>query len=112
MKVEVGSITEFCTELILDANKVHEGIVRVRVDRDPQQEKLRDQVTFDVRISATALIVGPETEFVLEYQDYCGLDDISCSDKTGSDVAEAHRAAIQRICDSYDLTIRHGRIEL
>lgn len=111
MKIECGDIEEFCVELGLEGNNrsIHRGIVRVRVDKTPQQQ---EQVTFDVTFWATALIVSPDLDHVLEFGGHCGVDDVSAQDTAGSELAEAWKQQVQRVCDAYDLSLRRGKIEL
>lgn len=111
MRVECGTFDEFLEELKLEAaaHRIHENIVRVRVDRTPQQD---EAVSFDVALLATALIKTTDGDWTLEYAGYCGEDRNQSKQSTGTMVSNAQRRKIEDVAEAYDLRIRGGKWEV
>ena len=110
MRIECGSIDEFLDELETEAeaNRVWKGIIRWRVDREPEQEEM---TTFQIAIFATALI-GPRDsvpEYLLQVAALAGYDR---SKPLGTEQAEVWLKDLQAVADKHELTIRKGRYEL
>jgi len=110
VRVEVTTIESFCEELKHDHGLVHRGIVRFRVDAVAEQDEC---VSFEIRVWATALVRTKEGDYVLECGVVAGTDFIGDGEsKAGSERADEWRRQVLGIAESYDLTVRNGKIEV
>ena len=108
MRVETTTIEDFCDELKQEKDNIYRKVVRVRVDRVPEQEA---EVTFQVGFWATALVKHPDGEWVVEFGRIAGTDGSSHGD-SGSEQADDWRDAINKVAAELDLRVRRGKIEI
>lgn len=110
MRVEVTTVEDFCAELEAEAKatRVHDGIVRIRVDRVPEQD---EEISHVVQLWATALIQTDEGQWVLEYGKIAGVDSPADPDK-GTKVVQEWQKAIEDTADRSGLQVRRGKIEI
>jgi hypothetical protein len=106
MRVEVNTVDEFLEELDLDAERVHEGIVRVRVDRVPEQD---EEVSHEVWFRGTALVRGEDGDYVLEVTARAGHDRGTFD---GTETADEWRNEVKQLCERHNLDLRKGKIEV
>ena len=114
MRIECGSVDEFFDELEHEASsgRVYKGLIRFRVDIDPQQD---EQVSFDVVVFLTALI-GDEkegvwqVEYLLQVAARAGIDEADRQE--GTETVKLWEADLKEIARQHNLTIRKGRYEL
>lgn len=107
MKVECKTIDQFITELHHDAGSLFGNMVRVRIDRDPEQE---EGVSFQIVFHATAVVAKPDGEWLLEFSDVAGCDE--GKDMSGSNVAGKWMRSISELAKGKGFEIREGKIEL
>lgn len=107
MRVELTNIDDFCEELEQEAHRIHEQVVRVRIDRVPQQD---EGVTYDVGFWATALVKTEDGDWVLEFGRLAGED--SGSTDEGSETAARWREQVELLAAKQGLTLRRGKIEI
>jgi hypothetical protein len=110
--VECNSVSEFCQELAREAlaGGVREA-VRVRVDTLPEQA---DEVSFKVGVWATALIQKQNACYILEAAIVCRESDYVADPpekRLGMAEAEAHKAAVRRVCEEHGLVLAGGKWE-
>ena len=110
MRLTFATIDDFCTELAreAEAGKVWKNEVYARVDRAPEQN---EKITYLVAMWATAAVRDPEGDYILEFGAECGSDDKRDPDG-GTKVAEQWMAQVKGIAESFDLTMRKGKLEL
>lgn len=110
MRNVVTNVDDFCEELTAEAAQVHQGIVRVRVDRTT------DESSEEVGLWATTLIRTDDGDYVLEFGGYCGEDRPQNEDpsvqRKGTETADRWREQIAAVCESHELTMRKGKIEV
>ena len=112
MIVECGNIREFCEELTHDLDYVHGQVVRIRIDRTPEQE---EEVSFEVGFVATVVMATPGSEWLLKFEGCAGIDDPLDNgemDEVGSATASSWREAIEDILQGTDIRIGAGKIEI
>ena len=112
MIIECGTISEFCQELQHDLDYVHGHVVRIRIDRTPEQE---EEVSFEVRFVATVVMVTQDSEWLLKFEGCAGTDepfDNGEMDELGSAAALNWREAIEDILQDTDIRIGAGKIEI
>lgn len=110
MRVETTNIDDFCSELAIEAEhgRIHENIVRVRIDRIPEQD---EAISFEVSFWSTAVIDESGGQYVLELGLLAGRD-TQAEPNAGSETAADWEKRIQDVCEGHDLTLRHGKIEV
>jgi hypothetical protein len=107
MKVSFGTFEEIHTELHLEAKNVLGGVVRMRIDHNPEQ---LEAVTFAVDVWVSAVIVNDSGPYLVEFADRAGSDDRD-TPTGGSDRAGEWNAKLAELCDKHGLELREGRIE-
>jgi hypothetical protein len=110
MRITIATIDDFCDELAREAKatKIWKSEVFTRVDRAPEQP---EKLTWLVVMWATAAVQTPEGDYILEFGAECGSDDKRDPDG-GTKVAAQWLAKIKSIAESFDLTMRKGKLEL
>ena len=101
MRVEFGSFEEIATEIDLEAGNVLGGIVRMRIDRSPEQP---EAVTFAVDVWVSAVIVSDSGAYLVEFADRAGCDD-GTTPTGGSDRAGEWNNKLAAICDKHGLEL-------
>lgn len=109
MRVECATIEEFCDELSIEANhgRIHESLVRVRIDRTPQQKEC---IGYDVGLVATAMVKTTEGDWLLEFAGYCGEDEKA--NIAGSAKARQWKKKIEEVAEGHNLMVRGGKWEV
>ena len=102
MRVEFSTYEDFLDE-VETVGQTRDSLVRVRVDRIPEQEQA---VTFQIQIWVTAVFLGSEP-----YLGECGFI-VGSSDHGADDEAEMIVETIKATCASRNISVRHGKIEL
>ncbi len=106
MKVQVGTITDFCRELAQEGReRVWNEAAWLRVDVDPVNECVNE-----VSFWATAVVGDQAGQHLLEFAAKAGVD--ADGDEAGMDVAEQWREELVRTCERLELAVRPGRIEV
>lgn len=110
MIVSCNTLDEFLAEVSRAPGRVFEGLVRVRIDRDPEQD---EEISFTVGLWATAVVQaeGPSGHgYVIEAALMCGIDD--SDGNKGSEIAEGYRGRVLAMCETHGLKLAAGRWEL
>lgn len=109
MRITNSNIDDFCEELANEARagRVHRSEVYTRVDRAPEQDQ---KITFLVVLWATAAIITPEGDYIMEFGAECGSDDQRDPDG-GTKVALDWLARIKGVAEGHDLNVRKGKLE-
>lgn len=107
MRVTVGSIQDFCSELRERSEDVQQRTVRVAIVREPEQ---REAVTFAVGFAATCVLNTSDGPCLLEYVTGTGSD--GRSGEHGSSKAADMDRLLRETCDDLQLKVRPGKIEL
>lgn len=108
MRIEFGTIEEFCEELREAAPDVLQKTVRLRIDRVPEQD---EAVSFQVGVSATALVRTPDGDWVLEFGDIAGRDTVG-NGPAGTDRAREWGRLLAATAREVGLRVRAGKIEV
>jgi hypothetical protein len=113
MRVTFSTCEDFCHEMRRQAAAGHirPKEIRVRIDRAPEQD---DEVTFGVAIWGTFIIRSPDGDFLMEYGEWCGADDLQRGSKTptaGTDAANLRKAMIERAAVECGLEAIRGKLE-
>lgn len=108
MRIEFGTIEEFCEELREAAPDVLHKTVRVRIDRVPEQA---EAVSFQVGVWATALVRTGDGDWVLEFGDIAGRDSPG-NKSAGSDRATEWQRLVLATARESGLRVRSGKIEV
>jgi len=109
MRVELNTIQEFLSELEIEAKagRIHENIVRVRIDRVAEQD---EAITFEIRLWATAAVVADGSDWLMEVGVIIGstADEGTDPDREAVD----WKKRIEKVAEANGLTVRAGKIEL
>jgi hypothetical protein len=110
VRVEFNTVEDFANDLATEAaaGRVYENIVRVRVDREPEQ---REAISHLVGFWATAVVRSESGDWLLEFGQVAGSDTRMTPDG-GTAVAERWRKRIEAVAKEYGLAVRSGRIEV
>ena len=109
MQVEVNTMDEFCDELRREHNSVYRGIVRWRIDEEPQQA---EAVSIEVGCHATTIINCPDSDYLLQLSKLAGVDIPQSNELNGSEQAARWEMELLATCDELDLSIRPGKYEI
>lgn len=109
MRITVGTVDDFVSELEADAKEIHESIVRVRVDRDDIHGT---GTLFSVRLWATAVVAKDTGDHLLEFGSQAGHDEPGIGDYTGSEAADEWKERIKHVAETHGLHVRPGKIEV
>ena len=104
MRIELNSLDDFLSEI--EADGVYQDVVRVRVDRVPEQ---KEQVTFALGIWVTAL--SKDAEWLYELGLPLGSEKGKRGAKGGAEIAQEMQDKLKAKCDELGITIRPGKIE-
>ena len=111
MRVTITTVEDFCAELSREARAdcVWRKQVRTRIDRAPEQD---EQITFTIAIWATAVIKSPEGDYLMEYGEICGSDDVQAEPAdAATQQARAKVAMIQAVAKEAGLLCLPGKFE-
>lgn len=111
MRVTITSVEDFCAELSREARAdcVWRKQVRTRIDRAPEQD---EQITFTVALWATAVIKSPEGDYLMEYGEICGSDDVQEEPPDGATVIAREKVAmIHEVAKEAGLLSLPGKFE-
>lgn len=109
MKVQILELSELLDELAFEAERIRHNVVRVRIDRTPEQD---EAISFEVGIWVTAVVndMQNRADHLLEFMAYCGRDSRKGGD-AGTSAANAIRDQVAALAASKGLTIRPGKLE-
>lgn len=107
MRVVFTTPEAWLAEVAAEAQHVLGGVVRMRVDREPEQA---EAVTHRVSCWLTAVIVNDSGPYLVEFGDVLGSDD-GKTPTGGTDAASAIAAKLRDVCSATGLTKRDGKIE-
>jgi hypothetical protein len=108
MRVVMNSVEEFAEEIAEEHAGVLGGIVRQRVDREPEQP---EAVTHRVWVWLTAVIATEHGNYLLEFGGTAGSDD-NRTPSGGSDHAREWINCIAEVCSRHRLDLRPGKLEV
>lgn len=108
MRIEFGTVEEFCDELREYAPDVLQKTVRVRIDRVAEQA---EGCSFQVGVWATALVRTGDGDWVLEFGDIAGRDSRATGD-AGTARANEWARLVANTARESGLRVRSGKIEV
>lgn len=113
MKVEFTNIDDFLDEIAEQRSRIHDRVVRYRVDRVPEQEQHISEL---VGMWITALVLTEHGEFIVEFGENAGRDVIGESSENDPDCGTAVMVTwldkLKAVCEKHNLTLRGGKIEV
>lgn len=107
MRVVMNTVDEFLAEIEAESQHVLGGIVRLRIDREPEQP---EAVTFRVGACLSAVVVNDSGPYLVEFGQVLGSDDHR-TPTGGSDAAAEIEARTRSLCERLGLQVRSGKIE-
>lgn len=107
MRVVFNTPQEFLAEITAESDHVVDGILRMRVDREPEQP---EAVTFQVGVWLTAVIATESGGYLVEFGGVVGSDD-TATPRGGSEAAEEIYREVKAVCEHGGLELRDGKIE-
>lgn len=107
MRVVFETPDGWLKEIEAEAGNVLGGIVRMRVDREPEQP---EAITHRVAVWLTAVIVNDSGPYLVEFGDAVGCDD-GTTPTGGTDAAQDIACKLESLADATGLEIRDGKIE-
>lgn len=112
MRVVMGSVDEFCDELLNNLcggpNAVVDRTVRMRIDRTPEQS---EAITFEIGLCLSAVIANERAAYLIEFGGICGSDD-KTDPMGGTKIARTWAKMVKRTCQKGNLKIRPGKLEM
>lgn len=111
MIVDCRDLPEFLAEVARVSDRVFEKLVRVRIDRFPEQD---EELTFTVDLWATALIVshdGSGNGYLVEFSGHCGTDDAG-GPQAGTIEAARLSQLVADLCQANGLVLAGGKWEI
>lgn len=107
MRVVFESPESWMKEIDAEAKQVLGGVVRMRVDREPEQA---EAITHKVGVWLTAVVVNESGPYLVEFGDVVGCDD-GTTPSGGTDAAREIAMQLESLCDAHGLELRDGKIE-
>lgn len=107
MRVVFETPEPWLQEIEAEAKQVLGGIVRMRVDREPEQP---EAITHRVGVWLTAVIVNESGPYLVEFGGAVGCDD-GTTPTGGTDAAREIAMKLESLCDAHGLELRDGKIE-
>ena len=107
MRIEHNSLSDFCSDIMADAEHILESTVRVRIDRYPEQD---EEITFLVGFHATCVVCGDAGDWLLDLTLVAGRDDETGD--YGTQAANGWHDSLQVVSRQHGLKLRPGKIEV
>ena len=106
MRVVFETAESWMKEIDAEAKNVLGGVVRMRTQREPEQA---EEITWQVGIWLTAVIVNENGPNLVEFGGVVGSDD--ASGENGTAAAREIAMQMESLCDGHGLELRDGKIE-